>query len=299
MGSSSLHLCYIDESGTSDIPGNTSHFVLAGLSIPISYWKSCDKDIEVIKRRHNLENAEIHVAWILRHYLEQSRITNFQKMSYAQRKSQVEQLRKAELLRLQKTANHKLYYQTKKNYKQTEAYIHLSYKERQDFIREIAKRISQWGVARLFAECVDKIFFDPSRTSQTISEQSFEQIVSRFEHYLQVISKGVPDPCCGLLIHDNNETVAKKHTALMKQFHQRGTMWTSVRSIIETPLFVDSQLTSMVQIADVCAYALRRYLENGEEELFKLIYQRADKKDGVVVGVRHFTRPGCSCIICS
>jgi hypothetical protein len=271
MGPSSLYLCYIDESGTPDIPGNTSHYVLAGLSIPISHWKSCDNAIEVIKRRHNLENAEIHVAWILRPYLEQSRITNFEKMSYAQRKSQVEQLRKAELLRLQKTANHKLYYQTKKTYKQTAAYIHLSYQERQDFIREIAKRISQWRFARLFAECVDKIFFDPSRRSQTISEQSFEQIVSRFEHYLQVISKGVPDPCCGLLIHDNNETVAKRHTALMKQFHERGTMWTSVRSIIETPLFVDSQLTSMVQIADVCAYALRRYLENGEEELFKLI----------------------------
>jgi hypothetical protein len=294
-----MYLCYIDESGTSDIPGNTSHFVLAGLSIPISYWKSCDRDIAEIKKRHKLENAEIHVAWILRPYLEQRRITDFQKMTYAQRKSQVEQLRKAEILRLQRTTNRKQYYQTKKNYKQTEAYIHLTYEERQDFIRDVAKSVSQWGVARLFAECVDKIHFDPSRTAQTIDEQSFEQLVSRFEHYLQVISTGVPNPCCGLLIHDNNETVAKKHTALMKQFHYRGTMWTSVRSIIETPLFVDSQLTSMVQIADLCAYALRRYLENGEEELFKLIFQRADKKDGVVVGVRHFTKSGCSCMICS
>jgi hypothetical protein len=295
-----MYLCYIDESGTSDIPGNTSHFVLAGLSVPISCWKSCDRDIEEIKKRHKLENTEIHVAWILRPYPEQRRITDFQKMTYAQRKSQVEQLRKAEILRLQKAKNRKQYYQTKKNYKHTEAYIHLTYEERQDFIRDVAKRVSQWGFARLFAECVDKIHFDPSRTPQTINEQSFEQLVSRFEHYLQVISTGVPNPCCGLLIHDNNETVAKKHTALMKQFHQRGTMWTSVINIIETPLFVDSQLTSMVQIADLCAYALRRYLENGEEELFKLIFQRADKKKGgVMVGVRHFTKSGCSCMICS
>ncbi len=103
----------------------------------------------------------------------------------------------------------------------------------------------------------------------------------------------------GLLIHDNNETVAKKHTEVMKQFYKNGTLWTRIQRIIETPLFVDSQLTSMVQIADVCAYALRRYLENGEEELFDLVFQRADRKDGKVVGVRHFTKAGCSCKICS
>ena len=54
----------------------------------------------------------------------------------------------------------------------------------------------------------------------------------------------------------------------------------------------------MVQIADVCAYALRRYLENGDEKLFDLIFQRADRKDDVVVGIRHFTKPHCPCKIC-
>lgn len=293
-----MYLCYIDESGTSDIPGNTSHFVLAGLSIPILRWKSCDRDIEAIKKKYYLDTAEIHIGWILRPYLEQTRIVNFQKLDYAQRRSQAEQLRKVELLRLQKAANPKLYHQTKKNFQKTEPYIHLTYQERHDFIKEIARCVSRWSFARLFAECVDKIHFDPSRTTQTIDEQSFEQIVSRFEQYLQIISKSDPAPCCGLLIHDNNETVAKKHTDLMKQFHQRGTMWTRVSSIIETPLFVDSQLTSMVQIADVCAYAIRRYLENNENEIFDLIFQRADRKDRVAVGVRHFTKKGCTCKIC-
>lgn len=85
----------------------------------------------------------------------------------------------------------------------------------------------------------------------------------------------------------------------MKRFHQNGTLWTKVKNIIETPLFVDSQLTSMVQIADVCGYALRRYLENGEEELFDLIFRRADRKDNIVVGIRHFTKSDCTCKICS
>lgn len=84
----------------------------------------------------------------------------------------------------------------------------------------------------------------------------------------------------------------------MEQFHQAGTFWTSINNIIETPLFVDSQLTSMVQIADLSSYSLRRYLENNENELFDLVFDRADKKNETVVGIRHFTKPGCTCKIC-
>ena len=293
-----MYLLYLDESGTSDIPGNTSHFVLAGVSIPITSWKAFDQEIETIKKKYDLQNAEIHLGWILRKYLEQERIPGFSQLDHKTRRSQMEHFRIAELLNLQKAKNPRLYKQTKKNYQKTQSYIHLTYDERLAFIREIARHVSQWGYARLFAECVDKVHFDPSKTKQSIDEQCFEQIVSRFERYLQLIGPGDPN-CCGLLIHDNNETVAIKHTLLMRGFHQQGTMWTKVFKIIETPLFVDSQLTSMVQIADLCAYAMRRYLENGEEELFDLVFQRADRRWGVEVGVRHFTHPGCTCKICS
>ncbi|MDP2982521.1 MAG: DUF3800 domain-containing protein [Candidatus Latescibacter sp.] len=47
-----MYLCYIDESGTPDIPGNTSHYILAGVSIPVQYWKDCDNDIENIKSKY-------------------------------------------------------------------------------------------------------------------------------------------------------------------------------------------------------------------------------------------------------
>lgn len=293
-----MYLCYIDESGTPDIPGNTSHFVLAGLSIPISRWKYCDKAIEVIKRKYGLADTEIHVGWILRKYIEQSKILGFDGLTHTQRRAQVLQKRTVELLRLQRLQKKGQYRQTRKTYKQTEPYIHLTYQERKDFIKEIAEMVSRWSFARLFAECVDKTYFDPSRTTQTIDEQSFEQLVSRFEHYLGNIGKNNPD-CCGLLIHDNNDTVAKKHTDIMKRFHETGTMWTSIKKIIETPLFVNSQLTSMVQVADLCVFSLRRYLENGERELFSLIFQRADSRYRTSVGVRHFSRPECTCDICN
>jgi hypothetical protein len=296
-----MYLCYIDESGTADIPGNTSHFVLAGISIPIWQWKYCDQRIEGIKRKYGIEKAEIHVAWILRPYLEQRKIPNFDSLSYEQRKGYVASYRKAELLKLQKGLS-STYKQAKKNYKKTEDYVHLTYLERKTLIKEIAENIASWGFARLFAECIDKIHFNPSLAKQLVDEQSFEQVISRFEQYLEITKNPTdPDqPYYGMLIHDNNQTVAKKHTEIMKRFHQNGTLWTKIERIIETPLFVDSQLTSMVQIADVCGYALRRYLENSEDELFNLIFKRADRKsDGTVVGVRHFTKSTCSCKICN
>jgi hypothetical protein len=150
----------------------------------------------------------------------------------------------------------------------------------------------------LFAECVDKTHFKPAIAKLSVDEQAFEQLVSRFEHYLKIFSKSTISKQYGLLIHDNNETVNKHHTRLMKTFHRHGTFWTDIHNIIETPLFVDSQLTSMVQLADVCSYAIRRYLEKSEDTLFSEIFKIADKKGGKVVGARHFTMHSCTCRVC-
>ena len=293
-----MRLCYIDESGTPDLPGNTSHYVLAGLSIPVWHWKDCDRDLGKLKTRYSLQNGEIHTGWILRKYLEQSKIDNFKNMSQLRRRVEVNKLRKSELLRLQNSGNQALYMRFFFYYRLTDAYIHLAYDERRKLITDVAECISKWGFARLFAECIDKIHFDPSTAGFAADEQAFEQVISRFEQYLQIISQP-QDTCYGLLIHDNNPTVEKKHTALMKGFLSKGTLWTSVTNTIETPLYVNSELTALVQVADLCAYALRRYLENGEEDLFNLVFERADRKNGVVVGVRHFTTSDCSCAICS
>lgn len=295
-----VYFCYIDESGTAQIPGNSSHYVLCGISIPINNWKLCDSQISRIKKKYNLINAEIHTGWILRSYLEQTKITNFESLSQTDRRTAVNQYRKKELYKLQKSGNKALYKQTRKNYKKTEEYIHLTHAERVEFIQEIADLIGKWGFARIFAECIDKSYFDPSLAKNTVDERALEQIVSRFERYMKNVHQSKPDEkIFGALIHDNNETVSKRHTELMKQFHRRGTLWTSINHIIETPLFVNSELTSMVQIADLCSYVLRRYFENRDTELFEKIKKRFDKAQGRIVGLRHYTDDSCTCILCT
>ena len=74
-----------------------------------------------------------------------------------------------------------------------------------------------------------------------------------------------------------------------------------VKSILSwTPLFLDSELTSMVQLADLCAYAIRRFCDNNEADLFDRIMPAFDRNAGKLVGIRHYTRSiACTCRICN
>lgn len=236
-----------------------------------------------------------------RKYLEQSRIPNFEKLDWPTRRSAVLRERTKHLLALQKSQNSKAYKQAKKNYKHSDAYVHLTFEERVETLCAVADAVASWGNARLFAECIDKTHFDTTRSERTIDEQALEQVVSRFQQYLSIaVKNGQPqNRPFGLLVHDNNESVAKKHTALVRHFHSKGTLWTHIDNIIETPLFVDSSLTRMVQIADLCAYSLRRYVENEDELLFRKVFSRADRSKNKTVGVRHFAAHSCNCQICS
>lgn len=293
-----MYLCYIDESGTPEVPGTTTHFVLVGLSMPVWHWRDADREITRLLARYDLADEEFHTAWLLRNYQEQNQIPNFRTMDRAARRSAVQRFRAGELLRLQRAQNSKSYKQRKKDYRHTEAYIHLTQTERTALVREVADAVSHWGFARLFAECIDKIHFDPQRMGRTIEEQAFEQVITRFHRYLSNIQDVDAPPNYGLLVHDNNEAVAKKHTALMRHFHEEGTLYATIDKIIETPMFVDSKLTRMVQISDLCAYALRRFVENDETDLFGRIFTRADRIHRRTVGVRHFAGLACTCQIC-
>lgn len=293
-----MYLCYVDESGTPEVPGTSPHFVLAGISIPIWRWRDADREITEILYRWGLADQELHTAWLLRSYPEQSKIPKFQELTRPTRRAEVERLRRHELFRLQRLNNKKQYNRAKKNFAHTVAYIHLTRNERLSVVQEVADRVGSWDYARLFAEAIDKVHFDPARTKQSIDEQAFEQVVSRFEQYLNRPPESQSQKPFGLLIHDNNQTIALKHTRIMRRFHDHGTLFTRISCTIETPLFVDSGLTRMIQISDLCGYAIRRFCENGETDLFRRLLPRADRVGIKAVGIRHFAGLTCQCEIC-
>lgn len=294
-----MYFCYLDESGTSELGSGTSHFVLLGLSIPGISWKAKDIEITTVKKRYGLERQEIHAGWIARRYTEQEKIANFDTMSTSDRRKTVQDARDAFLVRKAALKGLSAIQGDRKNFRKTAAYIHLTFAERRQLLQDIADLVGGWSDCQLFAECTDKTTFDAVPHTPPF-EEAFEQVVERYHRFLE------NKRSYGLLVQDQNETVVLRLTDLMRLFHQRGTRWTSqIRMLVETPLFVDSSLTSMVQMADVCAYATRRFCEHNETALFNLIFPRFNRVGSRAVGIRHYTNRGkstgrrCNCQICA
>lgn len=291
-----MHICYIDESGVPEINQGTTHFVLLGLSIEAWDWKGQDRAVSVVKRKYGLSGAEIHTGWMTRRYLEQERIPNFVSLDKAGRCSEVRLQRAAQLIKTDALKGTAAARELRKHHRKTDAYIHLTVDERRNCLRELADLIGSWGNVRLFCHSIDKSSF---ATPPTIPprEEAFTHVVSRFERYLSDIGG---QHTIGLLAHDHDDTSADRMTELMRQFHFSGTMWTHIARIIETPFFVDSRLTVGVQLADLCAYATRRFCEKGETDLFDRIWPRFHRVGTRVVGIRHYAGPRtCTCRICS
>lgn len=287
-----MYFCYVDESGTPDLPGNTSHYVLVGLAIPYYKWQFCDDKILEIKKRYLLQKDEIHTAYIYDTHRHEKQIPDFEKLSYEERRKKVLDWRSVRLAEI-KGKKHAL---KLREYKRTEPYIHLTYAERMRFISDIIHAVSKWDFMKVFGECIDKVHFAKTTPHKQVADQALENVINRYERFLARQER----KCHGIVIHDACEGKAARHTELMRKFHERGTFWTSVRHIVETPFFVDSKLTVMVQIADLCGYLIRRYLENDEKELFQLIHPLADDYEGRLVGLRHYTNVDkpCACLIC-
>jgi hypothetical protein len=295
-----MYFCYLDESGNAEPSGNSAHFVLLGFAIPVHTWHAKDSAIAALKARYRIPDAEIHTAYLAQPYKEQERIPGFAAMDDASRIAAMTAARELVLITHAATKNPKVLKNQKKNYIQSSAYIHLTHAERLALLRDFADLIGSWTDARIFAEAAELRRVTHGRP---LYDDSFEQVVTRFQAFLarQEASTSVRAPGLhmGALIQDNNSTVSKRLTNLMRRFHRSGTVWRRIEHIIETPLFVDSSLTSMVQVADLCSYSMRRFFDYGETDLFLRIYPISDRLNGYTVGMRHYTGSArCSCQVC-
>ena len=198
---------------------------------------------------------------MLRRYVEQEKIPNFAALNPNERRDAVLKERKIGR-RLAAAKSTKAVKSLTKNYRKTEDYIHLTLQERKQVILEAAKLVAYWGDSRLFGEAISKPHF---KLPHDPFQEAFMQVVSRFEAFLVNYGKATGRALKGIIVQDNNATEAMRLTRLMRKFQTSGTEWRDINNIVETPLFVDSQLTDMVQVANICAYATRRFFENDED----------------------------------
>lgn len=147
---------------------------------------------------------------------------------------------------------------------------------------------------RLFGIAVHKTACSP----EDPMEYGFEQVVSRFDHFLGRLHKR-NNTQRGLIILDKSSYETSLQ-GLAKNFANDGHRWGNLHNIPEVPLFVDSTATRLIQFADLIAYALRRYYEAGDDSLFEIIKPRFDSEGGVVHGLMHRkpTNEPCGCHYC-
>lgn len=129
-------------------------------------------------------------------------------------------------------------------------------------------------------------------------EYGFEQIVNRFDRFLGRLHRA-NNTQRGLVVLDETsyETTIQ---SLAREFRQEGHRWGQLYNLADVPLFVDSKATRMVQWADLIAYAVRKYYENGDSRYFDLIAHRFDGEGGVNHGLVHYRPEGvqCNCFAC-
>ena len=287
-----MHICYLDESGSYSPNANTSYFILLGLSIPAATWRAKDAEIATVLDTHNLF-GEVHTAWMIRSYPEQERIGGFAALSPGDRQAAVEKERKSDLAKAALKGKQAVK-TLARNYAKTARYTHLTHAERVAILRNLADKVGGWQDAVLFGDAQQKSAHAPEAPDAQIMDHAFEQVVTRFHTFL-----GRKSIDLGMLVQDQNDTAGVRLTRLARRYHATGTRYSAVSRLVETPLFVDSKLTSMVQLADLGAYAVRRFFEKNETDLFDRIYARFDRSAGKLVGLRHFTgRQKCNCRVC-
>ena len=151
-----------------------------------------------------------------------------------------------------------------------------------------------YDTAKILACAVHKASY-PTKDSM---KMAFEDLCSRFDQYLSRESaKG--DRQRGLLILDRttHETSLQK---MARDFRTLGTQWGVIRNLAETPLFVDSRASRVVQLADHVAYAVYRRYNVGDSQYFDIIAHKFDNVDGVIHGLAHkqLSNPNCMCLGC-
>lgn len=128
---------------------------------------------------------------------------------------------------------------------------------------------------RLFASVVNKAKVSPADPV----EFAFEQLASRFDHYLTRLHKA-GDTQRGVILFDKS-TYESTIQSLATDFRTIGHRWGILRNFSEVPLFMDSKASRLIQLADLIAYAIFRHYERGDSHLFSIIQNRFDSEGGV------------------
>jgi len=298
-----LYLLYVDASGTPELSDVTKAFTLLGVCVHEGTWHALDQRVRALKERYSSEprQFELHAMDFCVSIKEQSEVDGFDDLDWSERQRRIRQLREEKLEKYQVPKRNK----KAKYFKRTNRFIHLTRHERTRLFQEGLEIVGSHHGLVLFGEVVDKQHFLKAHGNASPVGDTFAQVVSRFDSYLKrtnnYLEHGVEN---GLLVIDREPSSEDRYRHLLARYRDHGHPWGNLQHVIETPFFVDSKLATAIQLADLCAYALRRHIEHSdcthEKTDFRRIFHKFDRSEGNLHGVRHYcARGSCTCLVCS
>src|SRR5579884_1736933 len=171
----------------------------------------------------------------------------------------------------------------------------LSVNEARGLLKSILRvAASSYDTARLFACAIHKKSF-PAADPVALA---FEDLCQRFDYFLNR-RRQQGDQQRGMIILDKT-TRETSLQQLSREFRKVGTRWGSLKNIADTPFFVDSRASRLIQLADHIAYAVFRRYNTGDAQYMDIIASRFDESDGVYHGLSHklSDRSSCTCHAC-
>jgi hypothetical protein len=133
---------------------------------------------------------------------------------------------------------------------------------------------------RIIASVVRKSAISP----QDPVRSTFQQLVTRFDHYLTREHTYFKNTQRGLVIFDKSSKEAPIQ-ALATEFKTNGHEWGKLRNMADVPVFVDSHATRLIQLADLVAYAIFRKYEQEDSQFYDIIERKFDYYGGIQHGL--------------
>jgi len=112
---------------------------------------------------------------------------------------------------------------------------------------------------------------------------AFEHLCSRFDRLLVDLYKR-GDPQRGLMLfdkHSSENTVQK----LARDFREIGHRWGALKNMADVPVFLDSRASRLIQVADLIAFATKRYFANDDQRFFPTIEPRIYREGRNIAGL--------------
>ena len=133
---------------------------------------------------------------------------------------------------------------------------------------------------RIFASVVKKSAISPEDPVR----YTFQQLASRCDHFLAREHDTFNNTQRGLIIFDKSAEEGPIQ-ALCRDFKTKGHDFGTLRNMADVPVFIDSQATRMIQLADLVAYALFRFYERGDSQFRDIIERKLDYFGGTKHGL--------------